>query len=29
LQEFLGLLTPRTGTAGKGGTKAVPNRYSF
>lgn len=29
LSEFLALLTPRAGTAGRGGTKAVANRYSF
>lgn len=29
LNEFLALLTPRTGTAGRGGTKAIPNKYTF
>lgn len=29
IEEFLGLLTPKIGTATKGGTRAVPNRYSF
>lgn len=29
LQEFLGLLTPSEGSARRGRTVAIPNRYSF
>lgn len=29
LTEFLALLTPKSGSAVRGGTKAVANRYSF